>query len=89
MRRVASSGRHRVAPHGWAHSTCRIVGMTATDPAISVVSANEASWEDLQTVFGARGQGSRSQCQRYKLRRRESLASFPAEETRGSVAPTD
>jgi GNAT superfamily N-acetyltransferase len=47
---------------------------------ISVVPANEASWDDLQTVFGTRGQASRCQCQRYKLRRRESFRSFPAEE---------
>jgi len=54
--------------------------MTATEPAISVVPANEASWEDLQTVFGTRGEASRCQCQRYKLRPRESFAAFPAEE---------
>jgi GNAT superfamily N-acetyltransferase len=49
-------------------------------PAISVVPANEASWEDLQTIFGTRGVASRCQCQRYKLRPRESFASFPVEE---------
>jgi GNAT superfamily N-acetyltransferase len=54
--------------------------MAATAPAISVVPANEASWDDLQTIFGTRGQASRCQCQRYKLRPRESFASFPAEE---------
>jgi len=54
--------------------------MTATEPVISVVPANEASWEDLQTVFGTRGQATRCQCQRFKLRRRESFGSFPAEE---------
>ena len=54
--------------------------MTATDPAIRVVPANEAACADLQTVFGTRGQASRCQCQRYKLRQRESFASFPAEE---------
>ena len=54
--------------------------VTAADAGISVVPANEASWEDLQTVFGTRGQGFRCQCQRYKLRPRESFASFPAEE---------
>jgi GNAT superfamily N-acetyltransferase len=54
--------------------------MMPTEPAISVVPANEASWDDLQTVFGTRGQASRCQCQRYKLRPRESFASFPAEE---------
>ncbi len=54
--------------------------MTAANGGISVVPANEASWDDLQTVFGTRGQASRCQCQRYKLRRRESFGSFPAEE---------
>ena len=54
--------------------------VTAADAGISVVPANEASWEDLQTVFGTRGQGFRCQCQRYKLQPRESFASFPAEE---------
>jgi GNAT superfamily N-acetyltransferase len=54
--------------------------MTAEGSAISVVPANEASWEDLQAVFGARGQGARCQCQRYKLRPRESFGSFPAED---------
>ena len=54
--------------------------MTAIESEISVVPANEASWEDLQTVFGTRGQACRCQCQRYKLRRRESFRSFPAEE---------
>ena len=69
-------------------STCRLVPldpaeshrMTATEPAISVVPANEASWEDLQTVFGTRGLASRCQCQRYKMRPGESFASFPVEE---------
>jgi GNAT superfamily N-acetyltransferase len=54
--------------------------MTTVEPAISVLPANEARWEDLQTVLGTRGPGSRCQCQRYKLRRRESFASFPVED---------
>jgi len=54
--------------------------MTATESVISVVPANEANWDDLQTVFGTRGTASRCQCQRYKLRPRESFASFPVEE---------
>jgi GNAT superfamily N-acetyltransferase len=33
---------------------------------VSVVPANEASWDDLQTVFG-RGGAARCQCQRIKL----------------------
>lgn len=32
-----------------------------------VVPANEATWEDLQAVFGERGDPSRCQCQRFKL----------------------
>ena len=34
---------------------------------VTVVPANEASWEDVQAVFGARGYASRCQCQRYKV----------------------
>jgi len=59
--------------------------MTATEPAISVVPANEASWEDLQTVFGTRGPAARCQCQRYKLRPREFIAGFAAEERAGRL----
>jgi GNAT superfamily N-acetyltransferase len=54
--------------------------MTATGSPVCVVPANEASCKDLQTVFGTRGQGAQCQCQRYKLRPRESFRSFPAEE---------
>jgi GNAT superfamily N-acetyltransferase len=54
--------------------------VTEIESDISVVPANAASWEDLQTIFGTRGQACRCQCQRYKLRRRESFRSFPAEE---------
>jgi GNAT superfamily N-acetyltransferase len=48
--------------------------------ALSVVPANEASWEDLQTVFGTRGTAAFCQCQRYKLRPREAFRNFPVEE---------
>jgi GNAT superfamily N-acetyltransferase len=47
---------------------------------IRVVPANEASWEDLQAVFGARGPAALCQCQRYKLRPREAFRNFPVEE---------
>lgn len=40
----------------------------ATEAAISVVPANEASAEDLQAVFGARGYPSTCQCQWFKVR---------------------
>ncbi|HET6563204.1 MAG TPA: GNAT family N-acetyltransferase [Marmoricola sp.] len=52
--------------------------MTAT--ALTVVPADRASWDELQTVLGTRGQGARCQCQRYKLHPRESFGSFPVEE---------
>ena len=44
------------------------------------VPANEASWEDIQAVFGTRGSAARCQCQRYKLHPGESFAGFPVEE---------
>jgi GNAT superfamily N-acetyltransferase len=54
--------------------------VAAAESAISIVPANQASWEDLQTVFGARGPAHRCQCQRYKLKPRESFSKFPVEE---------
>jgi GNAT superfamily N-acetyltransferase len=45
-----------------------------------IVPANEASCTDLQAVFGTRGTALICQCQRYKLRPRESFRSFPIEE---------
>lgn len=53
------------------------MGTTTRDTAISVLPANEASCEDLQTVFGSRGEAARCQCQRYKLEPREAFSSFP------------
>jgi GNAT superfamily N-acetyltransferase len=47
---------------------------------ITIVPANEARWEDIQTVFGTRGDAVGCQCQRFKLAPRESFGSFPAEE---------
>ena len=38
---------------------------------VTIVPANEASWEDLQTVLGMRGDPSRCQCQWYKVRNME------------------
>jgi GNAT superfamily N-acetyltransferase len=34
-----------------------------TEAAISIVPANEASWDDLQAVFGTRGEPAKCQCQ--------------------------
>ncbi|HEX6475520.1 MAG TPA: GNAT family N-acetyltransferase [Candidatus Limnocylindria bacterium] len=47
---------------------------------LRIVPANQASWEDLQVVFGSRGDAARCQCQRFKLGYRESFGSFPVEE---------
>ncbi len=51
-----------------------------TSGVLTVVPADQAGCDDLQTVFGTRGQGARCQCQRYKLHPRESFGSFPVEE---------
>ncbi|USQ80990.1 GNAT family N-acetyltransferase [Ornithinimicrobium faecis] len=47
---------------------------------LQIRPANEASWDDLQAIFGTRGSGARCQCQRYKLLPRESFADQPVEE---------
>lgn len=47
---------------------------------IRVVPATEASWEDLQAVFGTRGPASRCWCQRFRLAPKESFGGFPSEE---------
>jgi GNAT superfamily N-acetyltransferase len=52
----------------------------ATTAELTIVPANEASWEDLQTVLGTRGPAAECQCQRYKLRPREAFSKFPVEE---------
>lgn len=40
---------------------------------LRIVPANQASWEDIQTVFGAKGDAARCQCQRFKLQPKESF----------------
>ena len=48
-------------------------------PALTIVPANE-DCDDLQTVFGIRGDRARCQCSRYKMEPGESWASVGAEE---------
>jgi GNAT superfamily N-acetyltransferase len=57
-------------------------GVRMADAArVKIVPANEASWEELQAVFGTRGDPSRCQCQRFKTRGKEWDAdSVPVEE---------
>jgi GNAT superfamily N-acetyltransferase len=52
---------------------------TGAEPAIRIVPANEAPWEDLQTILGTRGDPSRCQCQGYKIRDMD-WRSIPVEE---------
>ena len=47
---------------------------------LTIVPANEASCEALQTVFGTRGAATHCQCQRYKLRPKEAFSKFPVKE---------
>jgi GNAT superfamily N-acetyltransferase len=54
------------------------VGDVATD--LEIVPANEASWEDLQAIFGDRGEAHICQCQRYKLQPKEAFKHVPVEE---------
>ena len=54
--------------------------MKGNPAAITIVPANEASWEDVQTVFGTTGDPARCWCQRYKMQPGESWRSVGAEE---------
>jgi GNAT superfamily N-acetyltransferase len=47
---------------------------------LRIVPASQAKWEDLQVVFGTRGETSRCWCQRYRMQPGESWASVGAEE---------
>ena len=53
---------------------------TAATPGLTIVPADEVGWEDLQAVFGTRGDPSRCWCQRYKMQPGESWASVGADE---------
>jgi GNAT superfamily N-acetyltransferase len=47
-------------------------------PRVTVIPASEASWDDLQAVFGTPGNPSRCWCQRLKMAPGESWASVGA-----------
>jgi GNAT superfamily N-acetyltransferase len=44
----------------------QLVGAGTSTP-VTVVPANEASWEDLRAIFGDRGYAAYCQCQKYKM----------------------
>jgi GNAT superfamily N-acetyltransferase len=58
---------------GWEDGDVHDDGGTGatSGSALVIRPANEASWEDLQAVFGSRGAASRCQCQRQVLGDRE------------------
>jgi GNAT superfamily N-acetyltransferase len=47
---------------------------------LTIVGANEATWRDLQTLFGSRGDPARCWCQRFRMSPGESWASEGPEE---------
>jgi GNAT superfamily N-acetyltransferase len=47
-------------------------------PGLTIVPANEASWLDLQAIFGLRGAAAICWCQRYKLQPKEAFSKVPA-----------
>lgn len=58
-----------------------MVGSPRTrEASLSIVPANQVTFDDLQLVFGDRGPAARCQCQRYRLCRGESFGSQPVEE---------
>jgi GNAT superfamily N-acetyltransferase len=56
-----------------------IRGIRKATDATTIVPANEASWDDLKTIFDTRGEAAICQCQRYKLQAREAFKHFPPE----------
>jgi ribosomal protein S18 acetylase RimI-like enzyme len=51
-----------------------------TVPELRIVPANEARWEDIQSIFGTRGDSARCWCQRFKMQPGESWASVGRDE---------
>ena len=47
------------------------MGQGTGEPAIRIVPANRASWEDLEAIFGERGDPAGCQCQWFKVSARE------------------
>jgi GNAT superfamily N-acetyltransferase len=55
------------------------VALLETHGSTTIVPANEAAWDDLRQVFGARGAAAQCFCQRYKLAPGEAFKHVPAE----------
>ncbi|MET9022631.1 GNAT family N-acetyltransferase [Actinopolymorpha sp. NPDC004070] len=54
-------------------------GPRVTDDQLTIVPANEASWQDLEAIFGSSGDPSRCWCQRYKMLPKETWANLGPE----------
>ncbi len=56
-----------------------MAGAAATSD-VTIIPANQASWEDIRAVFGTSGEAYVCQCQRYKLQPGEAFKKVPVEE---------
>ncbi len=54
--------------------------MESVTPPMMILPANEASWPDVQDIFGDRGPAHQCQCQRYKLAPGEAFSKQPVEQ---------
>jgi GNAT superfamily N-acetyltransferase len=54
--------------------------LLADEGSITIVPANEASWEDLRAIFGNRGYAAYCQCQKFKMRNWAEWNSTPVSE---------
>jgi GNAT superfamily N-acetyltransferase len=54
--------------------------LLAEEASITIVPANEASWEDLRAIFGSRGYAAYCQCQKFKMRNWAEWHSTPVSE---------
>jgi len=60
--------------------TVRVMADATRTGELTILPANEATWNHIQAVFGGRGDPARCWCQRYKMQPRESWASVGRDE---------
>jgi GNAT superfamily N-acetyltransferase len=56
-----------------------------SDDALRIVPANEASADDLDAIFGVRGEAARCSCQWFKVERRAWVEGAPLEQRRAQL----
>ena len=79
LERLAHLRRHRQPRHAAIARVGRGCQDADMDTAVRVVPANEVGWDDLQTVFGERGEAANCQCQWFFSRDKE-FSQMPREE---------